>query len=466
MSNKIKPPSCLSVKSTIVSRELLSRQMEKYHSSRRKIAEDGNGIHRSPQLLRTTSTSLPEIPPLKLNSGRKSVALPNSATRIRISSSSRSSSTSRGSEENRNPSATIIPAIIKKPQADHKLMINIPVRNLQSHRSPDVVKFVEKVKPKRPGSVSPSAWALSPGRSSSSIFPVPESPDNNSGRTATTTTKQSSQSSRSVSSVLNYFRQKKASSVQEEAFHQLRIMHTRLLQWRFANARAQSTLAATKHFAEDRIFKVWLRIYHLRNSILEKRLQIQKLKHEMKIIQIINPQVCILSEWEKIEKKNSEAVARIGRKLSASSTALPLINGAKADTDSIQNAMLTAIGVMESIEGTIMKFISKVEETGSLASELVNTIEQEKKGLEELRKEITVVASLEAEEKSLTAHTIQGATQKMVGRNHLLSSNKLTAAWYRNVKEKAIPQQKYRKGHFLRLYLSNVQSKDNLGQES
>ncbi|XP_043703750.1 QWRF motif-containing protein 7-like [Telopea speciosissima] len=462
--------------------------MENQSSRRRTV---GDGIRRSPRLSRTASTTMPEIPLFKLNSGRKSVDKPNSTARTRINSSS-----IKAGEENRNPSpatripipipgiikrpqsenlilsnpvrnlqrqrspdiVTIIPipGIIKKPQSEN-LIINIPVRNLQRQQSPDVVKNIEKVKPKRTGSVSPSAWALSPGRSSS-IFSVPESPDS-SGRTT-------KQSSKSVNSVLNYFRQKKASSIQEELLHQLRIMHTRLLQWRFANARAESTLAANKHFAEDKIFKVWLRIFHLRNSILEKRLHIEKLKHEIKIIQIIDPQVCIINEWEKIEKKNSEAVARIGRKLSASSTALPLINGAKADSDSVQNAMFTAMSVMESIEATIMKFISQVEEAASLASELVNTVEQERKELQELRKEIAIVASLEAKEESLKAHTIQAATQRIVEGNHLLSSIKLTDAWHENVKDKSIHQQRYRKGHFLRLYLSNVHHKDNLGHQS
>ncbi|XP_043718040.1 QWRF motif-containing protein 7-like [Telopea speciosissima] len=351
---------------------------------------------------------MPDTPPFRSNSGRKSVDRPNFTTRTRTNHST-------GGEENRNPSSTKIPipGISKKPQ---EKLISSSVPNLQRHRNPNVFKTNEKLKTKKTGSVTPSAWALSPGRTSSnvikaidklktkqtasvtpsawalssgrtsSIFPVSKSPANSCRTT---------QRTRSVSSVLYRSRQNKVSSVQDEALHQLRVMHTRLLQWRFVNARSESILAAKKNLAEKKILKVWSRIIHLRNSILEKRLQIQKLKNDIKIIRIINPQIRILNQWEEIEKKNSEAVARIGRKLLASVTGIPLTDAAKADTDSVQNAMLTAMGVMDSIEATITKFISQVQEIDSLAYELVNTEEQARKGLEELRKEIAIVASLE-----------------------------------------------------------------------
>ncbi|KAJ4951797.1 hypothetical protein NE237_028629 [Protea cynaroides] len=308
-------------------------------SSRRQIA--GTGRPRSPRLLQAPSTRTPEITPLS-NSGRKSVDRSNSFRRTSISSS-------KGGEENRNPSTTItlIPGISKKPQDDHQnLIISNSVKELQRQRSPEVVKTIEKVKTKKKESASPSPWALSPGRPSS-IFSLPESVDS-SGGTA-------KQRSRSPSNILNYFKQKKTSSVQEEAFHQLRIMHTRLLQWRLVNARAQSTVTATMNFAE-------------------------------------------------------------------------------------------------------------VAETGLLASELVSTVEQERKGLRDLRKEIVIVAALEEQQKSLRAHVIQAATDKerRVEETHLISSIKLMDACYKKDKaEKSIPQQSYRKGHFLRLYLSNVQNKDN-----
>jgi len=52
------------------------------------------------------------------------------------------------------------------------------------------------------------------------------------------------------SGVLKYFKQKKVSTLQEEEFHRFRVMHNRLLQWRFVNARAEAAMAGVKRVAE------------------------------------------------------------------------------------------------------------------------------------------------------------------------------------------------------------------------
>lgn len=67
----------------------------------------------------------------------------------------------------------------------------------------------------------------------------------------------------------------------------------------------------------------------MRNSILEKRIRIQRMKYRIKLYQIIYSQDCLLKEWAKMESKNSEAVGRVIRKLSAISIRLPLDDDAK-----------------------------------------------------------------------------------------------------------------------------------------
>lgn len=80
---------------------------------------------------------------------------------------------------------------------------------------------------------------------------------------------------------------------------------------------------------QDRLFHVWLRIFRVRNITMEKRIQIQKMKHQMKLYQIIHPQMSLLNEWAKMERKNCEAVSRLTRKLSALSVKLPLAEEVK-----------------------------------------------------------------------------------------------------------------------------------------
>lgn len=77
------------------------------------------------------------------------------------------------------------------------------------------------------------------------------------------------------------------------------------------------------------MFSVWLRISKMRNYVLDKQLQVEKLKHQMKVYQIVNPQISLLNEWGKLEKKNIESVSRMVRKLSGISNTIPLVNDAK-----------------------------------------------------------------------------------------------------------------------------------------
>lgn len=79
------------------------------------------------------------------------------------------------------------------------------------------------------------------------------------------------------------------------------------------------------------MFSVWLRIFKMRNYILDKRLQMQKLKHQMKVYQILYPQIFLLNEWGKLERKNQESVSRMVRKLSGISNTIPLVHDAKVE---------------------------------------------------------------------------------------------------------------------------------------
>lgn len=80
---------------------------------------------------------------------------------------------------------------------------------------------------------------------------------------------------------------------------------------------------------QEKLVYVWLRTFILRNSITEKQIQMQKLKHEIKQYQILIPQVFLLNQWAKMEKKNQESVGKLVKKLSGISIKLPLVHGAK-----------------------------------------------------------------------------------------------------------------------------------------
>lgn len=94
---------------------------------------------------------------------------------------------------------------------------------------------------------SPSAWALSPGRSLGShlvLSPLtavePAVADKRRGKLG-------GQRGGGVSGVLRFFRPKKAAVMAEaEELHRFRILQNRLLQWKYVNVRAETSMANVK----------------------------------------------------------------------------------------------------------------------------------------------------------------------------------------------------------------------------
>ncbi|OMO94864.1 hypothetical protein CCACVL1_05731 [Corchorus capsularis] len=369
----------------------------------------------SPQLLRSRSGA----PALTLPENRASSTINSSTQRFaanRSKSTTRSRSTQRiRNEENVNPATIVAATMQKRPNSSH-----------QECNKDGFVRFLQRGSPRNSSTVSkggskpvtscysPSAWALSPGRSSPWMAAAAAAPEPNvSCGTGTGAAKSKTKSSKGggVGGVLKYFRQKKVSPVQEEEYHRFRVYYNRLLQWRFVNARAEVAMAAVKTDAEDKVFSVWLKVLKIRNSNLEKRILRQKLMHEIKLHQILGPQLNLLDEWVKLERKNYEAISRVIRKLSAILVKVPLTQDAKGDVESIYEAISAAVEVMDGIESTAIKVFSQpVEKMLYMVTELTSMLEQQKESLEELEDVITMIPPLVVCEQSLRAHIVQAAT--------------------------------------------------------
>ncbi|KAK7322453.1 hypothetical protein VNO77_25833 [Canavalia gladiata] len=225
-----------------------------------------------------------------------------------------------------------------------------------------------------------SAWALSPGRSSIGSPINATSNNNNNGI--------------SVTKVFKYFKQRKVSSQQEEKYHQFRILHNRFLQWRFINARAEVAMANVNNIAQIQLFSVWLRILKLRKMTIQKRIELQRVKHVMKLYQILNEQLYLLTQWAQLERRNQESVGRLTRKLSALCTILPLTHDVKVDTESVFEALNTAIKVMDNIEPLIIKYQTQIERILYQVTELITTLKQEEEHLQELLGIVPLIATL------------------------------------------------------------------------
>lgn len=191
---------------------------------------------------------------IRCRSGAPSISTPdqnnssfNTSKRFinRSKSTTRSSTNTKRDEENIDPSTTtsIISRIQKigRPDLDHQDQSSSNCKNsngfirfLKSagRGSNSRVNSSGRKGVKYSPTKSPSAWALSPGRSSPSLFESPPVSDRETAKTAG-----------GKSGVLKYFKQKKVSAVEEEDYHRFRVLHNRLLQWRFINARNEATMS-------------------------------------------------------------------------------------------------------------------------------------------------------------------------------------------------------------------------------
>ncbi|CAH8384668.1 unnamed protein product [Eruca vesicaria subsp. sativa] len=363
---------------------------------------------------RTSSTSLPVSSNNSLSSSCSSSSSSSPSSTIKRVTVSRSQSTTRSSRPTTNPKIPARNSASRSEEVNNGRTREAFVRYLEQRERGSLRNYNTSSKGAKPGASSPSAWALSPGRvltmknsSSSSSAPVtsmchtpPESP--------VSKAKMRSGGGGAVAGVLKYFKaQKKVSPVQEENYHRFRILHNRLIQLRFINARTEATMANLKVNVEDQLFWVWLRIYKMRKYVVENLIEVQRLRQEIKLRQVLSLQMPLLNEWSKLDAKNCEALSKLTRKLHALSVRVPLLHGAKVDVVSIHEEMVKAIEVMDEIEDIVIKFLPRVEIIMSEMTELLSIFKQELLYFEELEKSLFLIPVFAAKESSLKVHLLQ-----------------------------------------------------------
>ncbi|KAF8084128.1 hypothetical protein N665_0733s0017 [Sinapis alba] len=387
----------------------------------------------------TTTTSRKVRPPSpNINRSRSvtsSISLPVSLN-ASVSSSGSSSTSSSPSNTSKRVMISRSQSTTRSSRTNPKPNEMIPARNSES-RSRDVnngrsreafARYLEQRERGSPrnhgsakGSCSSSAWAMSPGRvsttktslSSSSLMchTPPESP--------VSAAKMRSSGRGAVAGVLKYFKaQKKVSPVQEEEYHRFRLFHNRLVQLRFINARAEATMANLKVNVEDQLFWVWLRIYKMRNYVVENLIEVQRLRQEIKLRQVLSLQLPLLNEWSKLDGRNFEALSKLTRKLHAVSLRLPLLHGATVDVVAMHEEMVAAIKVMDEIEDLVIKFIPRVEIILYEMTELLSMFKQELLYFEELEKSLLLIPLFAVKESSLKVHVLQKTEEERKSLQH------------------------------------------------
>ncbi|KAI5567939.1 hypothetical protein BDE02_13G124500 [Populus trichocarpa] len=208
--------------------------------------------------------------------------------------------------------------------------------------SPKMKKLTMKNVIKRANSLTgygsaTSQWALSPGRSGS----PPMSVESKEKLMSFSNLKPPSNPSRTkgVEKLLNMgldlFKGKKSLSSSSllsgsgnvENIHQLRMLHNRLMQWRYANVRAATVNLNINKQVENNLLWVLDSLSKLRLSVAQRRLKLQKEKLKMKLDFVLHSQIKLLEAWGDMERQHLSSVSKTKECLHSVVCRVPLIEG-------------------------------------------------------------------------------------------------------------------------------------------
>ncbi|CAI9280170.1 unnamed protein product [Lactuca saligna] len=195
-----------------------------------------------------------------------------------------------------------------------------------------------------------------------------------------------------------------------ETVHQLRMMHGSWMRWRYANARANVVNETLDDKAKKDLLHAWENITKLQQSVLQKRLRLEREKLEMKLNFILHSQMKMLEAWRDMEKKHISNVSMTKDCLEGVACKVPLIEGAKMDPQISSIALRHATDLVASVMSMMSFLEPTAHETVSTFKELAKVASQEKLLLEECFEHFRVISTLEIEERSLRCNVIELAS--------------------------------------------------------
>ncbi|KAK7312773.1 hypothetical protein VNO77_36895 [Canavalia gladiata] len=255
---------------------------------------------------------------------------------------------------------------------------------------------------------SKTQWALSPGRSGSPplCLESKEKPLSHSRLRP-----QNKSVEKILSMGLDLFRTKKspksAGFPNSEAVHRLRLLDNRLIQWRFANARALVVNHNMSLQAQNNLIYALDGLAKLQRSVVQKRIELEREKLEMKLNFVLHSQMKLLETWASMERQHLAAINILKECLHSVVCKVPLSEGAKVDIQLTSIAQRCASDLAASIKSVLPCFSPSVDKTAELLSELAKVVAQEKLFLQEFNDLFRTICALELKERSLKCSLIQ-----------------------------------------------------------
>ncbi|KAE8733720.1 LOB domain-containing protein 39-like [Hibiscus syriacus] len=189
--------------------------------------------------------------------------------------------------------------------------------------------------------------------------------------------------------------------------HLLRLLHNRLLQWRFTNARADAAVFPQTSNAEKNLYSAWITTSKLRESVRAKRTELQLLRQKLKLISILKGKMMLLDEWDVLDHDYCSSLSAATEALMARTLRLPVVAGARVDVPNLNDAICSAVDIMQGISSSICSLFSKVAEVKSLVGGLGNVSGNEIALLEHCQVLVSTIAAMQVKECSLRTHILQ-----------------------------------------------------------
>ncbi|KAK6139019.1 hypothetical protein DH2020_027242 [Rehmannia glutinosa] len=181
--------------------------------------------------------------------------------------------------------------------------------------------------------------------------------------------------------------------------HGLRLLYNRILQWRLANAKVENTMLVQKQTAEETtelmldyrniinfnvpsytstgytfdffslafnlistlffslhqrsLYNAWVTTSKLRHSVMSKGIELQLLRHNLKLYSILKGHV---RPFLSCSVTSADITYRA---LEASTVRLPIVCGAKGDVHKVQEAITSAVDVMQAMASSVCSLLVK-----------------------------------------------------------------------------------------------------------
>ncbi|OIT33070.1 PREDICTED: QWRF motif-containing protein 2-like [Nicotiana attenuata] len=189
--------------------------------------------------------------------------------------------------------------------------------------------------------------------------------------------------------------------------HELRLLYNRHLQWRFVNARAEAALKAQTTTAERNLYNAWLTTLKLRHSVKSKRIQLLLLRQNVKLYSILKGQGPCLDSWSMIDGDHRNALSGAICALEASTSRLPVVEGARAEVQNVKDSISSAVDVMQAMGSSMCSLLPKVEQVDSMVYELADVVGNERALLDHCNDLLSSLTALQVKECSLRTHLLQ-----------------------------------------------------------